>query len=254
MTGTASAGGDAPRLDSAGGGLVLDDVRVDYGAARALNGLSLRVPAGAGFAILGVNGAGKSTFGRAASGLVPVSSGRIYFDGTDITGWSTRRISRLGLRYIPEGRGVLTGLSVADNLQQASLTLPRRERKRAITEMYELFPVLGQRHDQRSGSMSGGEQQMLAMALALVARPKLVIADEMSLGLAPKMVSVVLETLELAKDRGITVILIEQFIHRALAFADSCAILDRGRVTWSGTAAEAGPGVLHAYLGETSSA
>jgi branched-chain amino acid transport system ATP-binding protein len=243
-----------PRQASAGGGLVLDDVRVAYGAAGALHGLSLTVPGGAGLAILGVNGAGKSTFGRAASGLVPVSGGRIYFDGADITGLPPQRVSRLGLRYIPEGRGVLTGLSVADNLRHAALVLPRAEQRRAVAEMCDLFEVLGRRRDQRSGSLSGGEQQMLALALALIARPKLVIADEMSLGLAPKVVTAVLESLERAKDAGITVVLIEQFVHRALAFADRCAIFDRGRVTWTGSAAEAGPGVLSAYLGETSSA
>ncbi|UIX29263.1 ABC transporter ATP-binding protein [Streptomyces sp. GQFP] len=235
---------------SANGGLVLRDLTVTYGTAQALFDVSLEVKGGTTLAVLGVNGAGKSTLGRALSGLVPVSGGRIHFDGADITGLAPHRVSRAGLRYIPEGRGIFPGLSVADNLRQAVLQLGKADRKNAIDETFEVFPVLAQRRSQRAGSMSGGEQQMLAMSLSLVAGPRLIIADEMSLGLAPKMVNVVFESLERARSAGITIILIEQFIHRALAFADDCAIFSRGRVTWSGPARTAGKEVLDSYLGE----
>jgi branched-chain amino acid transport system ATP-binding protein len=232
------------------GGLVLQDLTVSYGTAQALVDVSLEVKGGTTLAVLGVNGAGKSTLGRALSGLVPVTDGRILFDGSDITGLAPHRVSRAGLRYIPEGRGVFPGLSVADNLRQAVLQLGKADRKSAIDETFEVFPVLARRRGQRAGSMSGGEQQMLAMSLSLVAGPRLIIADEMSLGLAPKMVNVVFESLERARKAGITIILIEQFIHRALAFADEAAIFSRGRVTWSGPARTAGKGVLDSYLGE----
>jgi branched-chain amino acid transport system ATP-binding protein len=239
---------------SANGGLVFDRVRADYGTARALHGLSVEITAGTAFAILGVNGAGKSTFGRVAAGLVPVTEGHVYFDGAEITGLSPQKVSRAGLRYIPEGRGIFPGLSVSDNLRQAALRLGKARQREAIGEMYDVFPVLSERREQRAGSMSGGEQQMLAMSMALVAGPRLMIADEMSLGLAPKMVSEVFSSLQRAKDAGITIVLIEQFIHQALAFADDCAIFNRGVATWVGPADEAGPGVLDSYLGETSSA
>ncbi|MFF5010937.1 ABC transporter ATP-binding protein [Streptomyces phaeochromogenes] len=235
---------------SANGGLVIQDLTVTYGVAQALFDVSLEVKGGTILAVLGVNGAGKSTLGRALSGLVPVTSGRIHFDGADITGLAPHRVSRAGLRYIPEGRGIFPGLSVADNLRQAVLQLGKANRKSAIDETFEVFPVLAQRRNQRAGSMSGGEQQMLAMSLSLVAGPRLIVADEMSLGLAPKMVSVVFASLERARSAGITIILIEQFIHRALAFADDCAIFSRGRVTWTGPAGTAGKEVLDSYLGE----
>ncbi|MEV8546845.1 ABC transporter ATP-binding protein [Streptomyces sp. NPDC051572] len=236
---------------SANGGLVLQDLTVTYGTAQALFDVSLEVEGGTTLAVLGVNGAGKSTLGRALSGLIPVTSGRIHFNGADITGLAPHRVSQAGLRYIPEGRGIFPGLSVADNLRQAALQLGgKADRKRAVDEVFEVFPVLGQRRDQRAGSMSGGEQQMLAMSLSLVSGPRLIIADEMSLGLAPKMVNVVFASLERARSAGITVILIEQFIHRALDFADDCAIFSRGRVTWRGSARTASKEVLDSYLGE----
>jgi branched-chain amino acid transport system ATP-binding protein len=241
----------AARAASASGGLVLHDLTVTYGTAQALLGVSLVVRGGSTLAVLGVNGAGKSTLGRAVSGLIPVTSGRIYFDGADITGSEPHRVSRAGLRYIPEGRGIFPGLSVADNLRQAVLSVDKRDRKRAIEEIFDVFPVLSGRRSQRAGSLSGGEQQMLAMSLSLVVSPRLIIADEMSLGLAPKMVNVVFESLERARAAGITIILIEQFIHRALAFAGDCAIVGRGRVSWSGPAGAAGREVLERYLGES---
>jgi branched-chain amino acid transport system ATP-binding protein len=230
--------------------LEVSDLDVRYGSSRALFGVSLAVAPGTVLAVLGVNGAGKSTLARCISGLVAPFSGTVTFDGRDITGLAAHRIRRLGLTYVPEGRGIFPGLSVTDNLKMAVAQEPRGERAAAIERAVEHFPVLGNRSNQRAGSLSGGEQQMLALARALAVTPKLVIADEMSLGLAPLMTESVFESLERARTEGITIVLIEQFVHRALAMADSCVILTRGQVGWSGSAAEAGQEVLERYLGE----
>jgi branched-chain amino acid transport system ATP-binding protein len=226
------------------------DLDVRYGAARALNGVSIELPRGSMVALLGPNGAGKSTLGRALSGLVPVTTGRIEFDGHDVTHWPTHRRQRSGLTYIPEGRGIFPGLSVLDNLKMAVRQAGGgAQREEAINRAIELFPVLGTRRRQQAGSLSGGEQQMLALARALAVEPKVVIADEMSLGLAPMVVDVVFEGLQRARDDGVTVLLIEQFIHRALGMAERCVILSQGQVAWSGEASDAGPEVLESYLG-----
>ena len=229
------------------------DVR--YGTSRALFDVSLDIRAGRMLALLGPNGAGKSTFARALSGLVPLTSGRIEFAGQDITQMASHRRRIEGLTYIPEGRGIFPGLSVIDNLRMAVRQAGGRAgREAAIDRAIELFPILGRRRQQRAGSLSGGEQQMLSLARALAVEPKLVIADEMSLGLAPIVVDAVFENLDRARKSGISVLLIEQFIVRALAMADDCAILSRGRVGWAGPAADAGPEVLDRYLGEATSA
>jgi branched-chain amino acid transport system ATP-binding protein len=236
-------------------GLSVDGLEIRYGASTALFGVSLEVSAGSALAVLGPNGAGKSTLGRAVSGLVPVARGHIRFSGRDITGWSPHRVRRAGLTYIPEGRGIFPGLSVLDNLRMATRQLGgRSERQAGIERAMKMFPILGSRETQRAASLSGGEQQMLAMARALVVDPKLIIADEMSLGLAPLMVDQVFESLQQARDGGITIVLIEQFIHRALEFADNCVILSRGLVGWSGPASAAGQEVLDRYLGEAATA
>jgi branched-chain amino acid transport system ATP-binding protein len=201
-------------------------------------------------AVLGANGAGKSTLARAVSGLVAPAAGRVRFQGRDVTGMPAHRIRKLGLTYIPEGRGIFPGLSVIDNLRMAVAQERRQDRPPAIERAIEHFPVLGTRTGQRAGSLSGGEQQMLAMARALAVSPKLVIADEMSLGLAPMVAESVFEGLEEARRSGITVVLSEQFVHRALAMADSCLILTRGHVGWYGPASEAGTEVINRYLGE----
>jgi branched-chain amino acid transport system ATP-binding protein len=230
-----------------------DSLDVRYGPFRALFDVSVDLPRGSVVALLGPNGAGKSTLGRALSGLIPVTSGRVELEGKDITKWPAHRRRQAGLAYIPEGRGIFPGLSVIDNLRMAVRQAgSKREREEAIERAMTLFPVLGERRFQRAGSLSGGEQQMLALARALAVSPQVVIADEMSLGLAPLVVDAVFDGLERARQAGITVLLIEQFIHRALAMADECTILSRGRVSWSGRAADAGDEVLDRYLGESS--
>jgi branched-chain amino acid transport system ATP-binding protein len=202
-------------------------------------------------ALLGPNGAGKSTLGRALSGLIPITSGHVTFEGEEISAWPAHRRRRAGLAYIPEGRGIFPGLSVIDNLRMAVRQVgSRAERDAALDRAITLFPVLGERRMQRAGSLSGGEQQMLALGRALAVDPKVIIADEMSLGLAPLIVDAVFDGLERARQAGITVLLIEQFIHRALALADQCVILSRGEVSWTGLASDAGEEVLDRYLGE----
>ena len=230
--------------------LAVEDLDVSYGASQALFGVSLEVEAGSLVAVLGANGAGKSTLARTVSGLVPAVGGRVRFDGIDITKRAAHKLSAEGLTHIPEGRGIFPGLSVLENLRMAVGQLSRGERSAAIDRAIELFPVLGERRRQGAGTLSGGEQQMLALARALAVTPKLIIADEMSLGLAPMVAEEVFRGLDEARKSGITVVLIEQFVHRALALADSCVILTRGRVGWSGPASEAHDEVIERYLGE----
>jgi branched-chain amino acid transport system ATP-binding protein len=230
--------------------LEVRDLDVYYGTSQALFGVSLSVLPGTVVAVLGANGAGKSTLARVVSGLVRPTAGSVAFDGRDVTGFPAHRVRKLGLTYIPEGRGIFPGLSVIDNLKMAVAQEPRNERPRAIERAIERFPVLGERTTQRAGSLSGGEQQMLALARALAVSPKLVIADEMSLGLAPLIAESVFEGLAEARRSGITIVLSEQFVHRALEMADDCVILTRGHVGWTGTAGEAGQEVIDRYLGE----
>jgi branched-chain amino acid transport system ATP-binding protein len=230
--------------------LEVRDLDVCYGTSQALFGVSLTVLPGTVVAVLGANGAGKSTLARAVSGLVRPTAGRVAFDGHDVTGSPAHRIRKLGLTYIPEGRGIFPGLSVIDNLKMAVAQERRADRPGAIARAVERFPVLGQRSNQLAGSLSGGEQQMLALARALAVSPRLIIADEMSLGLAPLIAESVFEGLDDARKSGITIVLSEQFVHRALEMADACVILTRGHVGWTGTADEAGQEVIDRYLGE----
>jgi branched-chain amino acid transport system ATP-binding protein len=230
--------------------LTVEDLDVRYGSSRALFGVSVTVDPGTVLAVLGANGAGKSTLARAISGLVPCTSGRVFFDGQEISGKPAHRIRKLGLTYIPEGRGIFPWLSVVDNLRMAVGQEKRQDRAAAIDRAIDRFPVLGQRRTQRAGSLSGGEQQMLALARALAVSPKLIIADEMSLGLAPIITESVFLGLEEARRSGITIVLTEQFVHRALSMADACVILARGRVGWYGPASEAGQEVIDRYLGD----
>jgi branched-chain amino acid transport system ATP-binding protein len=225
-------------------------LQVRYGAAQALFDVSLDVPAGAVVAVLGPNGAGKSTVARALSGLVPLSGGSVTFDGHDIRDWTAQRIRRAGIVHLPEGRGVFPALTVAENLRMAAATLPRNARKDAVERGFDIFRPLAERRRQAAGLLSGGEQQMVSLARALVLSPRLVIADEMSLGLAPKMVDLVFESLRRARETGLSLILIEQLVHRALALADTCVVLQRGASVWSGPSGAAKDEVLHRYLGE----
>jgi branched-chain amino acid transport system ATP-binding protein len=235
---------------SADGGLVVEALTVDYGTARALTDVSLTARGRSVLAVLGVNGAGKSTLGRAIAGLVPAQGGRVYYDGDDITGWTPHRIRRAGLTYIPESRGIFPGLTVIDNIKMAVRQLgSKSSRAQGVDLAFDAFPALQQRQNQRASSLSGGEQQMLAIARAVSVRPRLIVADEMSLGLAPKLVEAVLAQLESAHQAGTTIVLIEQFVQRTLARSDDCIILNRGSVAWSGRSTDAAVEVVGRYLG-----
>jgi branched-chain amino acid transport system ATP-binding protein len=230
--------------------LVAEGLDVSYGSARALFEVGLSVDPGQTLAIVGANGAGKSTLARTLSGLLRPARGTVRFKGTVISHSSPTVIRRLGLSYLPETRAVFRELSVIDNLRVSTWPLASRaERARAIERAFEMFPVLADRRGQIAGTLSGGEQQMLALARGLAVGSDLVIADELSLGLAPIMVDEVFASFASAKKLGLTMVVIEQFTHRALQIADTCMILSRGSVMWTGDAADASVAVINRYLG-----
>ncbi|HWE55457.1 MAG TPA: ATP-binding cassette domain-containing protein [Acidimicrobiales bacterium] len=249
----AAAPAKTPDVDA--GSLAVRDLVVSYGEAAALHGISFDLEPGQVLAVVGPNGAGKSSLARALSGLVRPSSGRITFGREDITDWPADRIRRAGVIHLPEGRGVFRSLSVLDNLRMAASAMDGRAAKRqAVDQALETFPALATRRRQLAGSLSGGEQQMLSLARALATAPRLIVADEMSLGLAPLMVDLVFDGLNRIRATGVSVIMIEQYVHRALAFADQCLVMQRGQVAWYGRAADAGAEVLTHYLGSAMTA
>jgi branched-chain amino acid transport system ATP-binding protein len=232
--------------------LSVEHLGVAYGEARALFDVSLEVRESRVLAVLGPNGAGKSSLAAAIAGVVRPARGRVVFDGNDITGRPAHRVSRLGIAYVPEQRGIFPHLSAIDNLRtQLRYAVPRRDRKAAIERALEAFPLLAARRRQAAGTLSGGEQQMLSLARVLAAPPRLLIADEMSLGLAPRLVDLVFESLARARSEGVTVLLVEQYVERALAFADDAVILRQGEVVWRGPSGEAETELVAGYLGET---
>ena len=243
---------EVPGPRTGGDLLSVSDLSLKYADATALHEVSFSVARRSVTALLGPNGAGKSSVARAVSGLVRAQSGLIRFDGADITGAPADRIRRLGIAYLPEGRGVFRSLTVEENLRVALSDVPKAGRAAAIEGAIDLFPVLGQRRRQTAGTLSGGEQQMLSLARVLARQPRLLIADEISLGLAPLIVEEVFAGLNRVIELGVAVILIEQFVDRALAIADQCYVLRRGRVVWSGEAAEAGADLVEHYLGGAS--
>ncbi|MGH9112816.1 MAG: ABC transporter ATP-binding protein [Acidimicrobiales bacterium] len=235
--------------------LQVDGLDVAYGDAKAIFGLSFSVPRGSVTALLGANCAGKSTLARAVSGVLRPTAGTVTFDGRNTTRWSAHRLARAGLAHVPEGRGIFPRLSVHDNLRMGVRhAAPRGEHREAIERAYELFPRLGERRRQLAGTLSGGEQQMLALGRVLAVPPSLLVADEMSLGLAPLLVDMIFESLEKAKAQGVTVLLIEQYVDRALALADQALVLRRGELVWSGSAAEAREQAAAQYLGHDATA
>ena len=240
---------NADILAAVGDILEISELSVNYADATALHEVSFAVRPRSVTALLGANGAGKSSLARAVSGLVKAQSGQIRFDGADITSVPADRIRALGIAYLPEGRGIFRSLTVEENLKVALQGMPKAERPAAIERSVALFPVLGQRRRQTAGTLSGGEQQMLSLARVLTRQPRLLIADEISLGLAPLIVEEVFAGLERVIELGVSVILIEQFVHRALAIADDCHVLRRGRLVWSGEASEAGADLVEHYLG-----
>ena len=218
----------------------LHDVSASYGPFRALFDVSLAVAPGEAVALLGPNGAGKTTMARVASGLIAPTAGRVLVDGEDVTGKRAYEFARRGVAHAPEGRSVFATLSVEENL---TLSI-RRMRGRAgvqagLDHAYDLFPALAQRRGQTAGTLSGGEQRMLSMARVLVDAPKLLIADELSLGLAPVIVEQTYESLRRLRENGTALLVIEQHVSHALALCDRVGILDHGSMSWLGPVAEA---------------
>jgi branched-chain amino acid transport system ATP-binding protein len=236
--------------DSGAPVLATEGLEVQYGGARALFGVDLEAAPGEVLAVLGPNGAGKSSLASAITGRVPPAAGAVRIEGRDVTGLSAARISRLGVASVPEERAIFPHLSVHDNLRVLLRhAVPRAERAAALERALETFPVLAERRRQQAGTLSGGEQQMLSLARVLAAPPRLLVADEMSLGLAPLVVDLVFESLRRARDDGVTILLVEQYVERALDLADHAVILRRGRVTWRGPATDAHAEVAAGYLG-----
>ncbi|HYP02978.1 MAG TPA: ABC transporter ATP-binding protein [Cyanobium sp.] len=232
--------------------LELRRLTVRYGAVTALRGIELQVQAGELVTLLGSNGAGKSTTLRAISRLVPAAAGSVHWRGADLAGVATETTVRLGIGHCPEGRRVLSRQSVAANLELGAWL--RRDRDGVAADLercYGLFPRLAERRRQLAGSLSGGEQQMLAIARALMARPTLLLLDEPSLGLAPKLVAEVMATLAELHRNGLTILLVEQNANAALEIADRGIVLESGAIRMEGPAAEvlADAGLRASYLG-----
>ncbi len=225
--------------------LELHDVSAAYGPFRALFGVTVRVDAGEAVALLGSNGAGKTTVARVASGLLRPSSGRVAVDGVDMTGARIHKFARAGVAHAVEGRSVFATLTVEENL---TLSFHRAHGckgvRGALDDAFALFPVLGERRRQVAGTLSGGEQRMLSLARVLVEQPKVLIADELSLGLAPVIVDQLYESLGRLRREGVALLVIEQQVGHALALADRVAILDHGAVSWSGDS-KAASAVVH---------
>ena len=221
--------------------LELRDVSAGYGPFRALFGVSLTVEPGEAVALVGPNGAGKTTVARLASGLVVPTAGRVLVEGEDLAGARPYRFSRAGISHAPEGRSVCATLSVEENLTLSfRRSLGRQGAPGGLAKAYEMFPVLEQRRRQQAGTLSGGEQRMLSMARVLIEEPKVLVADELSLGLAPIIVERTYESLRRLREQGTALLIIEQQVSHALALCDRVAVLDHGTVLWTGPSDEAG--------------
>jgi branched-chain amino acid transport system ATP-binding protein len=232
--------------------LSIENLKVRYGAIHALHGISITVEPGEIVTLIGANGAGKSTTLRAVSGLCKCAGGRIVFDGKDLAGMAPHKILRLGLAQVPEGRGIFPTLTVDENLELGAFARKgRREIQSDRERVFTLFPRLKERLRQRAGTLSGGEQQMLAIGRALLARPRLMLLDEPSLGLAPQLVQTIFKIIREINASGTTIFLVEQNAHMALQVANRAYVLEVGNVVMQGDAKTlaASEEVKKAYLG-----
>jgi branched-chain amino acid transport system ATP-binding protein len=233
--------------------LEVRDLAVYYGPFPAVREAALRVEPGQLVGLVGPNGAGKTTLLRAVSGLLKPAAGRILFDGFDITGWPAERVCELGLVHVPEGRGLFPRLTVLDNLRLgAYLPRARVEMDRTLKEVFDLFPRLHERRRQLAGTLSGGEQQMLAIGRGLMARPRLLILDEPTLGLSPRLAYEILELVKRLKtERGLTLLVVSQEVLHLLNIADYAFVMETGRVTAEGPASEliSDPKMRQVYVG-----
>jgi branched-chain amino acid transport system ATP-binding protein len=233
--------------------LTLENVSVSYGAIEALRGISIHVEKGEVVTLIGANGAGKTTTLRTITGLLEPREGNITFEGEEIGGKPTHKLVASGISMSPEGRGVFANLSVRENLQMgAYLQKNRAEIANGMTKVFEMFPRLKEREHQKAGTLSGGEQQMLAIGRALMSKPRLLLLDEPSLGLAPLVVHTIFEAIEEIRSKGTTILLVEQNAHAALHHSDRAYVLETGSITMQGPSKDLAndPRIKEAYLGE----
>ncbi len=233
--------------------LEVKDIEVYYGVIKAIKGISFEVNEGEVIALIGANGAGKTTTLHTISGLITPKAGSIMFDGKDITKVPAHSIVSLGMAHVPEGRRVFSQLSVYDNLKLGAFTRSDKEEiEKSLKYVYERFPRLEERKKQLAGTLSGGEQQMLAMGRALMSRPKIVLMDEPSMGLSPILVSEIFDIIKTISEGGTTVLLVEQNAKKALEIADRAYVLETGTISMSGKASDLAndEGIKKAYLGE----
>ena len=231
--------------------LKIENVVAGYGHITALKSISLEVPQGSIVSLIGANGAGKSTTMRSIMGLVKPTEGRITFEGKDITSMKTHDIVKAGISLVPEGRQILQDMSVYENLEMGAYIRKDAEINDDIKKVFKRFPILDERSYQLGGTLSGGQQQMLAIGRALMARPKLLLLDEPSMGLAPLVVNEIFEVIKEISAEGTTVLLVEQNVRQALKIADYAYVLETGKIVLSGPAEEIrhDPRVMEAYLG-----
>lgn len=232
--------------------LELRDVTVSYGMIHALKGISLTVKQGEIVALIGANGAGKSTTLMAVSGITALRSGSVLFENNDISGRPAHEITYLGISQAPEGRRIFPRMTVRENLEMGGFNSTRKQFEQDVKRIYDLFPTLQERSRQLGGTLSGGEQQMLSIGRALMARPRLLLLDEPSLGLAPIIVSKIFKIIREINEQGTTILLVEQNAKAALRLAHRAYVMETGRVVMHGEAGvlEKDPGIKKAYLGE----
>jgi branched-chain amino acid transport system ATP-binding protein len=233
--------------------LALENVSVNYGAIEALTGISMRVERGEVVTLIGANGAGKTTTLRTITGLLQPRQGRITFEGEEISGKPTHKLVARGISMSPEGRGVFANLSVRENLQMgAYLNRDKRGIAFDMQRAFHMFPRLKEREAQKAGTLSGGEQQMLAIGRALMSKPRLLLLDEPSLGLAPLVVHTIFEAIDEIKSKGTTILLVEQNAHAALGHSDRAYVMETGRIVMQGPSKKLAvdPRIKEAYLGE----
>ena len=231
--------------------LTVEGLSAGYGKLQILHEVSFEVNPGEVLALIGANGAGKTTTLRAISGSIPASAGRVSFEGNDLTGLRPHDVVRAGVVQVPEGRELFAGLTVRENLMMGGYTLERSERQAQLDEVHQLYPVLEERSGQDADTLSGGQQQMVAIGRALMARPRLLMLDEPSLGLAPKLVGEMFAAIERIRERGITVLLVEQNVVQALRAAERGCVLESGHIAVTGTSKDLleDERVRSAYLG-----
>ena len=231
--------------------LSIENLRAGYGAVEVLRGVDIRISHGEMIALLGSNGAGKTTLNAVMSGLVPIRSGRVVFDGEDLTGAHYRRIVQAGLIQVPEGRKVFPNLTVLENLELGAFTRARERLSENMDRVFDTFPRLKERTAQLAGTMSGGEQQMLAIGRGLMAEPKLLILDEPSLGLSPLLVEELFALIAKLRADGLAILLVEQNVGQSLDIADRAYVMENGSIRFSGTSTKllASDTLRQAYLG-----